>query len=184
MSALRDVARNEGGFFSFLRREQPRRALKDSELSAWVCRVLVRAMAGKAPVSVRYRPATAQTAEAFSLIPTELFGRGSEIYVEGMVSPAFEVRELRVDRIFDARIDRPSPPEKGGVRGALRELRPRREGAHDPGQYRASQGMYEQYSGTPSAGSGHRALSIGISLLIVLGGVFGGFEFLRRYIGF
>jgi hypothetical protein len=184
MLALRDAARDEGGFFSFLRRGQPKRALKDSELSAWVCRVLVRAMAAKAPVSVRYRPATAQTAEAFSLIPTELFGRGSDIYVEGMVSPAFELRELRVDRIFDARIDRPSPTENKGMRGALHELRPRREGAHDPGQYRASQGLYEQYSETAAAEGGHRALSIGISLLIVLGGVFGGFEFLRRYIGF
>ncbi len=184
MSALRDVARDEGGFFSFLRREQPKRPLKDSELSAWVCRVLVRAMAAKAPVSVRYRPATAQSAEAFSLVPTELFGRGNEIYVEGLVSPALEVRELRVDRIFDARIDRPAPLDEHGVRGEVRELRPRREGAHDPGQYRARQGMYEQHSDAASSSAGHRALSIGISLLIVLGGVFGGFEFLRRYIGF
>lgn len=184
MSALRDVARDEGGFFSFLRREQPKRTLKDSELSAWVCRVLVRAMAAKAPVSVRYRPVTAQTAEALSLIPTELFGRGNDVYVEGLVAPSLEVRELRVDRIFDARIDRPVQPEDGGVRGEVRELRPRREGAHDPGQYRAREGMFEQNSGKAPASATHRALSIGISVLIVLGGVFGGFEFLRRYIGF
>lgn len=184
MSALGDVARDEGGFFSFWRREQPKRPLKDSELSAWVCRVLVRAMAAKAPVSVRYRLATAQTAEAFTLVPTGLFGRGNEVYVEGMVSPTFDVRELRVDRIFDARIDRPAQPDDQGVRGEVRELRPRREGAHDPGQYRARQGMYEQHSDSAPPSAAHRALSIGISLLIVLGGVFGGFEFLRRYLGF
>ncbi len=182
MSALQDVARGESGFFSFWRRQQPKRPLKDSELSAWVCRVLMRAIAAKASVSVRYRPATAQTAEAFSLVPTELFARGNDAYVEGMVYPTWEIRELRVERIFDARIERLSQPEEPRAWGEVRELRPRRAGALDPGQYAAREdGARRDAEGKRG---GHRALTIAISLLIVAGGVFGGFEFLRRFIGF
>jgi hypothetical protein len=176
MSALRNVARDEKGLFSFWRREQPKRPLKDSELSAWVCRVLMRSVAAKAPVSVRYRPATAQTAEAFTLLPTELFARGSDVYVEGMVYPTWEIRELRVERIFDARIERPNQAEEPVARGEVRELRPRRAGALDPGQYAARDAGAKR--------GGHRTLTIAISLLIVAGGVLGGFEFLRRFIGF
>ena len=176
MSALRDAAREERGFFSFLRREQPKRPLKDSELSAWVCRVLMRAVAAKAAVNVRYRPAAAKSAEALSLVPTELFARGNEVFVEGMVYPTWEIRELHVERIFDARIERPNQPEEPRGRGEVRELRAGRAGALDPGQYAAREAGDER--------GGHRALTIAISLLIVAGGVFGGFEFLRRFIGF
>jgi hypothetical protein len=171
---LSGMAREEGGFFSLWRRELPKRQLRDAELSAWVCRVLVRAIAANATVSIRYRPESAQTAEAFSLVPTELYGRGPYVYVDGRIFPYGETRTLSVDRIFDARIERPAAPagrresrEAGGVNAGLAGL--------EPG------------SAAEPAPTGRRVLlgglSIGISLLLALGGAFGGLDTLRRYLG-
>lgn len=177
MSVLEDRLRDERGFFSWWRRELPKRPLKDSELSAWVCRVLVRGLAGRLPVTVRYRPESAQSAEAFALVPTELYARGTEVFVDGRTYPYGEVRTLHVARIFDARVDRHSQPE-GAEAPEAPPAEPRRAGSFDPGQYRASGRAPVEGGGTVD-----RGLRIGISLLLALGGAFGGFEVLRRYVG-
>src|SRR3970282_2912343 len=101
------------------------------------------------------------------------FARGSDVCVKGMFSPSWEIRELRVERIFDARIERPNQAEEPVARGEVRELRPRRAGALDPGQYAARDAGAKR--------GGHRTLTLAISLLIVAGGVLGGFVVLWRF---
>ncbi|HET7875161.1 MAG TPA: hypothetical protein VFN71_06505 [Methylomirabilota bacterium] len=179
MAQLGSTARDEGGFFSLLRREPAKRHLTESELSGWVCRVLTRALAAGVPVRVRYRLESAQSADTFSFVPTELYARGAQVLVDGRSHPfGQEIVGLRVDRIFDARLDRAGeePPPSGS--------RARFLGADDPGLYVVSSPpAYQQ----PTRRG--RGLLFRLSLLLALGGVFGiggalgGIELIRRYVG-
>jgi hypothetical protein len=119
MSLLEDAAREASGLFSPWRREQPKRPLKDSERSAWVCRVLVRADDTGAPVRVQYRLENAPMAETVGFVPIELYARGASVYVDGKSYPRGEaLLGLRVERSFDARIERPASEARSKPGGA------------------------------------------------------------------
>jgi len=120
MASHQDLAKNEGDFFSFWRREPPKRPLAASESSAALCRTFVGAIARHAPVAVRLRPASGPHAESLSLIPLEIFARGAHVYVDGTTYPEGKDCTLRLDDILDTQSEAPISAEEAAAPGKLR----------------------------------------------------------------
>jgi hypothetical protein len=131
MASRENASRTESDFFSLWRREPPKRPLAASELSTALCRTFVGAIARHAPVAVRLRPAPGHQAESLSLIPLEVFARGSHVYVDGATYPAGEDCTLQMDDILDTEPEVPVPSDEAAAAGALRSW------SQDSHRYRA-----------------------------------------------
>ncbi|HEV8458574.1 MAG TPA: hypothetical protein VGR44_09795 [Methylomirabilota bacterium] len=131
MASHQELVKNEGDFFSFWRREPPKRPLAASELSAALCRTFVGAIARHAPVAVRLRPASGPQPESLSLIPLEIFGRGAYVYVDGTTYPEGKDCTLRLDDILDTQSEVPTSADEAAAPGKLRNW------SQDSSRYRA-----------------------------------------------
>src|SRR6266511_368937 len=131
MALRENVSKIESDFFSLWRSEPPKRPLAASELSVSLCRTFVAAIARHAPVAVRLRPAPGRPAESLSLIPLEIFGRGSHVYVDGATYPGGEDCTLRLDDILDTESEVPVPSDEAVAIGKSRSW------SQDSHRYRA-----------------------------------------------
>lgn len=158
MASHQDLSKAEGDFFSFWRREPPKRPLAASELSVALCRTFVGAIARHAPVAVRLRPASGPEAEALSLIPLEIFGRGAYVYVNGTTYPDGKDCTLRLDDILDTQSEVPMSAEAAAASGKLRSW------SQDSSRYRA----WERPP-APKPPPDHRGRRIRISAMLTAG---------------